>query len=88
MGIRGRKKTPQAISTSKLYFMDITAQVEANWKTSPFLVCLQGTGRDVLRVVGGAGREEGDRGKRHGRVVQYLESCLVLTEWPLVGLTP
>lgn len=61
MGIREKKK-PQAISTSKLYFMDITAQVEADWKTSPFLLCLKGMGRNSVDgwqqqgVCWGAGR--------------------------------
>lgn len=29
--------------------MDITVQGKANWKKSPFLVCLKGTGSDVYR---------------------------------------
>lgn len=59
--------------------MDITAQVEANWKASPFLFFLKGTGRDVLWVGGDTVWEKRNLGRDLKRFTQYLESCFVLS---------
>lgn len=84
--ISGKKQNPQAISISKFYFMDITAQVEANWKASPFLFCLKGTGRDILWVGGDTVREKWELGKRPEEVYTVPGVLLGSVHDPPVGL--
>lgn len=85
--ISGKKTKPhRQISTSKFYFMDITAQVETNWKASPFLFCLKGTGRDVLWVRRDTVREKWELGKRSEEVYTVPRVLLGSVRDPQVGL--
>lgn len=62
-----QRKTPQAISTSKCYFMGITAQGEANWK----MARLKGTGSDTY-----GGWVVGDRSRGLGGTLETSAKAL------------